>query len=66
MDAGLARVDADTRELRAEIGGLRLTLVRVGGGIIVGLVGLVAAMLVSPVGWLTSADRPLRERRRRE
>lgn len=51
MDAGFARVDADIRELRTEIGGLRLTLLRVGGGIImVGLVGVIAAILVSPVG----------------
>lgn len=53
MDAGFARVDADIRELRAElrfeIGGLRLTLLRVGGGIMVGLVGVIAAVLVSPV-----------------
>jgi hypothetical protein len=50
MDAGFARVDADIRELRAEIGGLRLTLLRVGGGIMVGLVGVIAAIFVSPVG----------------
>ena len=50
MDAGFARVDADIRELRAEISGLRLTLLRVGGGIMVGLVGVIAAILVSPVG----------------
>jgi hypothetical protein len=50
MDAGFACVDADIRELRAEIGGLRLTLLRVGGGIMVGLVGVIAAILVSPVG----------------
>jgi len=50
MDAGFARVDADMRELRAEIGGLRLTLLRVGGGIMIGLVGVIAAILVSPVG----------------
>ena len=50
MDAGFARVDADIRELRAEIGGLRLTLLRVGGGIMVGLAGVIAAILVSPVG----------------
>lgn len=52
MDAGFARVDADIRELRAElrfeIGGLRLTLLRVGGGIMVGLVGVIAAIFVSP------------------
>lgn len=50
MDAGFARVNADIRELRAEIGGLRLTLLRVGGGIMVGLVGVIAAILVSPTG----------------
>jgi hypothetical protein len=49
MDAGFARVDADIRDLRAEIGGLRLTLLRVGGGIMVGLVGVIAAVLVSPI-----------------
>jgi hypothetical protein len=50
MDAGFARVDADIRELRAEISGLRLALLRVGGGIMIGLVGVIAAVLVSPVG----------------
>ena len=50
MDAGFARVAADIPELRAEIGGLRLTLLRVGGGIMVGLVGVIAAILVGPVG----------------
>ena len=50
MDAGFARVDADIRELRAEIGGLRLTLLRVGGGIMIGRVGVIAAILVSPIG----------------
>lgn len=49
MDAGFARVDADIRELRgelrAEIGGLRQTLLRVGGGIMVGLVGVIAAVI---------------------
>jgi hypothetical protein len=53
MDEGFARVHADIRELReelrTEIGGLRLTLVRV-GGTMVGLVGVIAAILVSPVG----------------
>jgi hypothetical protein len=53
MDAGFARLDADIRELRAElrneIGGLRLTLVRVGGGIMVGLVGVIAAVLIRGV-----------------
>jgi hypothetical protein len=65
MDAGFARIDADIRELRAElrtqigalraelrteIGGLRLTLIGVGGGVIIGLVGVIAAIFVSPVG----------------
>lgn len=50
MDAGFERVDADIRELRAEIGGLRLAILRVGGGIMIGLVGVIAAILVSPVG----------------
>jgi hypothetical protein len=50
VDAGFARVDADIRELRAEIGGLRLTLLRVGGGIMIGLVGVIAAIFVSPAG----------------
>jgi len=49
MDAGFARVDADIRELRAELraemSGLRLTLLRV-GGIMIGLVGVIAAVLV--------------------
>ena len=51
IDAGFARVDADIRELRSEvrseIGGLRLALVRVGGGIMIGLVSVIAAILVS-------------------
>jgi hypothetical protein len=49
VDAGFDRVDADIREFRAElrteIGGLRLTLLRVGGGVMVGLVGVIAAIL---------------------
>jgi hypothetical protein len=49
MDAGFARVDADIRELRAEIAGLRIALLRVGGGIMVGLVGVIAAIFVSPI-----------------
>lgn len=56
MDAGFQRIDADLRELRTEIGGLRnelggqvealrLTILRVGGGMMVGLVGVIAAVL---------------------
>lgn len=33
-------------ELRAEIGDLRITLIRVGGGIMAGLVGVIAAVLL--------------------
>ena len=46
VDANFNRVDADIRELRGEIGMLRTTLVRVGGGIMAGLVGVIAAVLV--------------------
>ena len=61
MDAGFARMDADIRELRmelrseigglrGEIGALRSTFLRVGGGIMIGLVGVIAAIFVSPTG----------------
>ncbi|MEX1142486.1 MAG: hypothetical protein WD993_03505 [Thermoleophilaceae bacterium] len=57
MDAGFERVDRDIRDLRhemrfeigglrGEIGDLRVTLVRVGGGIMVGVVGVIAAIAV--------------------
>jgi hypothetical protein len=49
MDAGFARVDADLRELRGEIDALRITLIRVGGGIMAGLVGVIAAVLARGV-----------------
>lgn len=62
MDSGFTRVDTDIRELRRELRGdigdlgrglrgemraLRLTLLRVGGGIMIGLVGVIGAVLVS-------------------
>ena len=58
LDAGFARVDADVRDLREEMRGLRIelrgdidalrvTLLRVGGGVIVGLVGVIAAVLAN-------------------
>lgn len=58
VDTGFTRVDADFREVRADIRGLRaelrgeldalrVTLLHVGGGVIVGLVGVIAAVLVS-------------------
>ena len=57
MDAGFERLDGDIRELRSEIRGLRaelggqvdalrVTLLRVGGGMMVGLIGVIAAVLV--------------------
>jgi hypothetical protein len=49
MKAGFARVGGDIRELRRELRGeidaLRITLLRVGGGMMVGLVGVIAAIL---------------------
>ena len=45
MDSGFERVDRDIRELRGEVAGLRVALVRVGGGIVAGLVGVIAAVL---------------------
>jgi hypothetical protein len=47
MDAGFDRVDRDVRDLRTEIASLRTTLIRVGGGIMAGLVGVIAAILAS-------------------
>jgi hypothetical protein len=51
MDAGFDRIDADIcelrRELRTEVGALRTTMIRIGGGIMVGLVGVIGAVLAS-------------------
>jgi hypothetical protein len=58
MDTGFDRVDRDIRDLRAEMGqgfagvrgeieALRVTLLRIGGGMMVGLVGVIAAVLAS-------------------
>jgi hypothetical protein len=48
MDAGFASLETDIRELRRELRGeieaLRITM-RVGGGMMVGLVGVIAAIL---------------------
>lgn len=47
MDAGFARVDADIRGLRGEIGALNRTILQVGGGlmgiVLIGFVGLIAS-----------------------
>jgi hypothetical protein len=47
MDAGFARVDADIRALRGEIGALNRTILQVGGGlmgiVLIGFLGLIAS-----------------------
>jgi hypothetical protein len=56
MDAGFERVDRDMRELRADVRAMRMdlsgqidavrvTMLRVGGGMIVALLGMVAALI---------------------
>ncbi|MGI8462389.1 MAG: hypothetical protein ACR2OC_12300 [Solirubrobacterales bacterium] len=40
VDAGFTRIDADLRELR-------FTILRVGGGIMIALIGVIGAVLVS-------------------
>jgi hypothetical protein len=45
VDVGFDRVDRDIRELRGVIESLRTTLVRVGGGLMVGLIGVIAAVI---------------------
>jgi hypothetical protein len=51
IDAGFDRIDADIRELRGElrteVGAMRTTMIRVGGGLMVGLVGVIGAVLAS-------------------
>ena len=47
MDAGFERIDREMRELRREIGELRSLTSRVGGGIMVGLVGVIAAVFAN-------------------
>jgi hypothetical protein len=51
MDAGFERVDRDIRELRAEMRiqmeSLRTTMLQVGGGLLVGLLGVIATVLAS-------------------
>jgi hypothetical protein len=45
VDVGFDRVDRGIRELRGVIEALRITLLRVGGGLMVGLIGVIAAVL---------------------
>ena len=60
MRDGFSRVDQDMRDLRlemrdgftqvrAEINDLRLVMLRIGGAIVVGLIGVIAAILASGV-----------------
>lgn len=46
MRNGFGRVDQDLRELRAEINGLRHLMLQVGGGMLVGFISVLAAILV--------------------
>jgi len=49
FDAMERRFDDNMREMRGEFAALRITLVRVGGGIMAGLVGVIAAVLARGV-----------------
>jgi hypothetical protein len=44
MDAGFDRIDRDIRELRVEIKGLSQTVVRFGGGMLLGFISVLAAI----------------------
>jgi hypothetical protein len=45
VDVGFTRVDADLRALNARFDGLQRTMLQVGGGVIVALIGLIATQL---------------------
>ncbi|MGV1050078.1 MAG: hypothetical protein ACOYD4_16315 [Solirubrobacterales bacterium] len=45
VDVGFARVDADLREVNARIDSLQRTMIQLGGGVIVALIGLIATQL---------------------
>jgi hypothetical protein len=45
VDQGFQRVDADLRALNARFDALQRTMLQVGGGVIVALVGLIATQL---------------------
>ena len=47
LDRTLEWVHQDIREVRADIGALRLAILRVGGGLGIGLVGVIASILIS-------------------
>jgi tetrahydromethanopterin S-methyltransferase subunit G len=45
VDRRFDRVDSELRDLRGEMNGLRAILIRFNGGIMVGLLGVIAAIL---------------------
>jgi len=45
VDDGFKRVDADLRALNARFDSLQRTMLQVGGGVIVALIGLIATQL---------------------
>ena len=45
MDNGFNRVDAELRAVHARIDALQRTMLQIGGGVIVALVGLIATQL---------------------
>lgn len=45
VEAGFGRVDADIRGLRGEIGALQRTIIQVGGGLFVAVVGVIVTQL---------------------
>jgi hypothetical protein len=47
VDAGFDRVDSDIRELRGDIGSLRSVIMQVGVGLMIGMAGVIASILVS-------------------
>jgi hypothetical protein len=47
VDAGFDRVDNDIRELRSDIGSLQSVIMQVGAGLMVGMVGVIASILIS-------------------
>ena len=49
FDAVDRRIDSLGTEIRGEIEALRLTILRVGGGMMIGLVGVIAAVLARGV-----------------
>jgi hypothetical protein len=45
MDDGFNRMDADMRAMRTEIGALQRTMIQLGSGVIVAILGLVVTQL---------------------